>query len=154
MKGEWISVMILPTVNMVVIWASAAIILFIVELIVPGLVSIWFALGAVAALVAAILHAPIWLQITWFAVVSVAALVLTRPLAKKYVNSRAQPTNADMLIGKECVVTEAINNLQGTGAVKINGKEWTARMADKDASAEEGSVLKVVKIEGVKLIVK
>ncbi len=146
--------LILPTVNMVVIWASAAIILFIVELIVPGLVSIWFALGAVSALVAAILHAPLWLQITWFAVVSVATLVLTRPLARKYVNAKAQPTNADMLIGRECVVTETIDNLHGTGAVKINGKEWTARMADQDQTAAPGTVLKVEKIEGVKLIVK
>jgi len=144
----------LPSVNMVAIWASAAIILFIIELIVPGLVSIWFALGAVAALVAAILHAPIWLQITWFAVVSVATLVLTRPLAKKYVNSKAQPTNADMLIGRECVVTEAIDNLRGTGAVRVNGKEWTARTEDPEVRAEPGSVLTAVRIEGVKLIVK
>lgn len=139
---------------MVFVWAAAAIVLLIVEGAVPGLVSIWFALGALAALVSAILHAPVWLQVTWFAVVSVGSLIMTRPLAKKYVNARTQPTNADMLIGKECVVTEAVDNLMGTGAVKIGGKEWTARMETEGTRAEVGTILKIVRIEGVKLIVK
>ena len=141
------------TVNMALIWLIAMIVLLIVEAVVPGLVSIWFALGALAALIAAILHAPMWLQMVWFFVVSIAALVLTRPLAKKYVNSRVKPTNADMILGKECVVTEEIDNIRGTGAVTVGGKVWTARMENDGETAAVGEVLKTLRIEGVKLIV-
>ena len=141
------------TVNMALIWLITMIVLLIVEAVVPGLVSIWFALGALAALIAAILHAPMWLQLVWFFVVSIAALVLTRPLAKKYVNGRVKPTNADMILGKECVVTEEIDNIRGTGAVTVGGKVWTARMENDGETAAVGEVLKTLRIEGVKLIV-
>ena len=141
------------TVNMALIWLIAMIVLLIVEAVVPGLVSIWFALGALAALIAAILHAPMWLQLVWFLVVSIVALLLTRPLAKKYVNSRVKPTNADMILGKECVVTEEIGNIRGTGAVTVGGKTWTARMDSDGETAAVGEVLKTLRIEGVKLIV-
>ena len=69
---------------------------------------IWFALGAFAAMISALLGAPLWLQITWFAVVSLASLWFTRPFVKKFVNGRVQPTNADVVIGKDAVVTEAM----------------------------------------------
>ena len=140
--------------NMPALWLAAMVVLLIIEGAVPGLVSIWFALGALAALLAAILHAPVWLQVTWFVVVSVVSLILTRPLARKYVNSKTQPTNADMLIGSDCVVRERIDNLRGTGAVLAQGKEWTARMENGEASAEAGEIVRIVRIEGVKLIVK
>ncbi len=142
------------SVNMAVVWLIAMIVLLVVEAIVPGLISIWFALGALAALIAAALHAPMWLQVMWFLVVSVAALAATRPLAKKYVNGRVKPTNADMLLGKECVVTEEIDNVRGTGAVTVGGKVWTARMENDAEKAAVGEVLKSVRIEGVKLIVR
>lgn len=139
---------------MPLIWLIAMVLLLIVEAVVPGLISIWFALGALAALLASMLHAPLWLQIVWFLVVSVAALCLTRPLAKKYVNARTQPTNADMLVGKECLVKETIHNLQGTGAVSVDGIVWTARTEDDSIVMEEKTLARVVRIEGVKLIVK
>ena len=141
-------------VNMAVVWLVAMVVLLIVEAIVPGLVSIWFAIGALAALIAALLNAPLWLQVVWFLAVSVATLVLTRPLAQRYVNSRVQPTNADALIGRDCVVTEDIDNLAGTGAVKIGGKVWTARTEDENDRYAQGDVVRAVRIEGVKLIVK
>ncbi len=142
------------SLNMTVVWLVAMIVLLFIEGLAPGLVSIWFAIGALAAMVSAILKAPLWLQILWFAVVSVVTLLLTRPLAKKYVNSRAVPTNADMAIGQDCVVTEAIDNVLGTGAVSVGGKIWTARMAEADGKAPAGAVLRVVRIDGVKLIVE
>ena len=140
--------------DMTVVWLIAMIVLLVVEGLVPGLISIWFALGALAALVSALLHAPLWLQIVWFLAVSIAALALTRPLAKKYINARTQPTNADMMIGKECVVRESIDNVLGTGAVSVDGKVWTARTESDETKAQEGSRAVVVRIEGVKLIVK
>ena len=140
--------------NMPLFWLIAMIVLLIVEALVPGLISIWFALGALAALLAALLHAPLWLQIVWFLIVSVAALCLTRPLAKKYVNARTQPTNADMLLGKECIVRETIDNLRGTGAVSVGGKVWTARTEEDGLVIEADSRAQVIRIDGVKLIVK
>lgn len=140
--------------DMTVVWLIAMIVLLVVEGVVPGLISIWFALGALAALISALLHAPLWLQIVWFLAVSIVALALTRPLAKKYINSKTQPTNADMLIGKECVVRESIDNVLGAGAVSVDGKVWTARTESDDMKAPEGSRAAVVRIEGVKLIVK
>ncbi len=140
--------------NMPVVWLVAMVVLLIVEGLVPGLVSIWFAIGALAALIAALLNAPLWLQMVWFLAVSVATLVLTRPLAQRYVNSRTQPTNADALIGKDCIVTEDIDNLAGSGAVKIGGKVWTARSEDENTHFAVGDVVTAVRIEGVKLIVR
>ena len=119
----------------------------------PGLVSIWFAAGALVALVVSLFGAPLWLQVFWFVVVSVILLVLTRPLAKKYVNSRTMPTNADRILGMDCIVTESIDNLRGTGAVSVDGKVWTARMSREEQSAVEGEILRVERIDGVKLIV-
>lgn len=142
------------SVSMTALWLGAMIVLLIVEALAPGLVSIWFALGALAAMISSMLGAPLWLQLVWFFLVSVVSLLLTRPLAKKYVNGRAVPTNADMAIGKDCVVTETIDNVRGTGAVSVGGKIWTARMASPEGRAEKGTVLRAVRIEGVKLIVE
>ena len=142
------------SIGMPVVWLAAMVLLLIVEALVPGLISIWFALGALAALISALLGAPVWLQVLWFMVVSVVALVLTRPLARRYVNGSAVATNADMLIGKECVVTEEIDNVRGKGAVSVGGKVWTARTAQDSQTAAEGEVLRVLRIEGVKLIVQ
>ena len=154
-KGDAMALVYEPvSVNMPAVWLVLMIILLVIEGVVPGLVSIWFALGALAALLSSIVGAPMWLQIVWFLLISIVSLVLTRPLAKKYVNSRTTPTNADMLIGQECVVTEAIDNVLGLGAVTVGGKIWTARTENADTVAQVGQTMTVVRIEGVKLIVK
>ena len=140
--------------NMTFVWLAATIVLLIVEGLAPGLVSIWFALGALAAMIASMLGAPLWLQGLWFLVVSVVTLLLTRPLARKLVNARATRTNADMAIGCDCVVTERIDNVRGTGAVSVGGKIWTARMDTPDGRADRGEIVRAVRIEGVKLIVE
>ena len=140
--------------GMTAVWVVLMIGFLVVEGLAPGLVSIWFALGALAALISALLGAQIWLQVVWFVVVSILALIATRPLVKKYVNSRTQETNADMLIGQECIVTETIDKLHGTGAVSVAGKEWTARTDETERIIEKGSVAVIERIEGVKLIVK
>ncbi len=144
----------LLSMNMTAVWLVAMIVLLVVEGMAPGLVSIWFALGALAAMISAMLKAPLWLQIVWFVAVSALSLLLTRPLAKKYVNAHTTPTNADMAIGQDCVVTEEIDNIRGTGAVTVGGKIWTARMASPDGKAAKGETLRVLRIEGVKLIVE
>ena len=144
----------LLSMNMTAVWLVAMIVLLVVEGMAPGLVSIWFALGALAAMISAMLKAPLWLQVVWFVAVSALSLLLTRPLAKKYVNAHTTATNADMAIGRDCVVTEEIDNIRGTGAVTVGGKIWTARMASPDGKAAKGETLRVLRIEGVKLIVE
>ena len=85
---------------------------------------------------------------------SAVTLVTTRPIVKKYFGKNShKATNADMVIGKEAHVTEAINNLKGTGAVRCMGKEWSAR-SENGEEIGEGEIVIAVKIEGVKLIVK
>lgn len=137
---------------MTLVWGVIMIAMLIAEAVTVGLVTIWFALGALCALVSALLGAPLWLQIVWFAVISAATLILTRPLAKKYVNGRSQPTNADRVIGRSCVVTERIDNLAETGAVSVDGKVWTAR-SENGQPIEQGAVVVAKQIQGVKLIV-
>ena len=140
-------------VNMTLVWLIAMIVLLVIEGIVPGLVSIWFAAGALIALISALFGAPLWMQVMWFLLVSIVLLVLTRPLAKKYVNSRVTATNADRLIGMDCLVTEDVDNLRGTGAVTVDGKTWTARMVDQDSRALKGTIVRAERIEGVRIIV-
>ena len=146
--------MIIGGIQMSVFWLVAMVVLLIIEAAVPGLISIWFAIGALAALISALFHAPVWLQLVWFLAVSILTLVLTRPLVKKYVNSRTTSTNADMGIGKDAVVTERIDNLHAKGAVLLDGKTWTARMNNEMQKAEVGETVRVLRIEGVKLIVE
>lgn len=137
----------------VYLWLGAVILFGVIEALTVGIVSIWFSIGALAALIAAALHAAPWLQITVFLAVSAVALIITRPLIKKKILLRTTPTNADMLIGERGTVDEAIDNLTGTGSVKISGKVWSAKSENGDV-IPSGSTVTAVRIEGVKLIVK
>lgn len=139
--------------NMSIVWVVLMVAFLVVEAATAGLTCIWFAIGSLAALIAALFDAQLWLQIVWFLVISFVTLYFTRPLVKKYVNSRSQPTNADMVIGKEALVTEDIDNVEATGAVSVGGKVWTARSAD-GGRIKSGAVVSVLRIEGVKLIVE
>ncbi len=139
--------------NMSIVWVVLMVVFLVVEAATAGLTCIWFAIGSLAALIAALFDAQLWLQIVWFLVISFVTLYFTRPLVKKYVNSRSQPTNADMVIGKEALVTEDIDNVEATGAVSVGGKVWTARSAD-GGRIKSGAVVSVLRIEGVKLIVE
>ena len=138
--------------TMTTIWIIAAVAFLILEAVTVGLTSIWFALGALCAMVAAMLDAGLWLQIVVFLVTSAIALYFTRPLVKKHINGKVVPTNADAVIGMECRVTETIDNVAGTGAVYVGGKTWTARSMTDDI-IPEGELVTAERIEGVKIIV-
>lgn len=138
--------------TMTTFWLIVMVLFLVVEAATVGLVCIWFAVGALIALLAAMCGAQLWLQIVLFLVASAATLYFTRPLVKRYVNSKVEPTNADMVIGKECRVTETVDNIAGTGAVYVDGKTWTARSAD-DEVIPEGTLVTAKSIDGVKLIV-
>lgn len=144
----------IPPSGTIAFWVAALVVFLIVEAVTAGLVSIWFVFGSLVALICAALGAAVWLQIFWFVIVSVATLVLTRPLVKRYVDSRSVATNADRSIGRAVVVTERIDNLAATGAVKLDGIVWTARSTDDAVAIETGERVTVRAIEGVKLIVE
>lgn len=118
-----------------------------------GLTSIWFAAGALAALIAALLGGAMWLQIALFLAVSLLCLAAVRPLAKRHLNNQVEHTNADRAIGQEAQVTEDIDNIRGKGAVIIRGVTWTARSEDGSA-IPAGTMVKVLRIEGVKVFVE
>ena len=144
----------IPPSGTIAFWVVALVVFLIVEAVTAGLVSIWFVFGSLVALICAAPGAAVWLQIFWFVIVSVATLVLTRPLVKRYVDSRSVATNADRSIGRAAVVTERIDNLAATGAVKLDGVVWTARSTDDAVAIETGERVTVRAIEGVKLIVE
>ena len=135
------------------IWLALLIVLIITEIATVQLTTVWFALGAFVSLILAAFGVDsIIIQVIVFVAVSLISLIATRPLVKKYVNAKAQPTNADRCIGQKAVVTEEINNLLSTGAVKVNGTRWTAR-SEKGNIIQENETVTVIKIDGVKLIV-
>lgn len=136
----------------VLLWLGATVVLFIAEAVTVNLVTVWFALGALAAFIAAVAGAELWLQIVLFLAVTVITLIFTRPIAKKHINGKHEATNADMVIGKTAVVTEGIDNLAGKGAVTCMGKVWTARSLNDEKFTVDEEVT-VEKIQGVKLIV-
>lgn len=136
----------------VILWLAATVILFIAEAITVNLVTVWFAVGALVAFIAAVAGAQMWLQIVLFIAVTIITLIFTRPLAKKYFNGKHEATNADMVIGKTAVVTEDIDNICAQGAVSCMGKVWSARTESGEPVAE-GVKVTVKAIEGVKLIV-
>ena len=138
--------------TMTTFWLIVMVLLLAVEAVTVGLVCMWFAAGSLIALLAAMCGAQLWLQIVLFLVVSAATLYFTRPLVRRYVNSKVEPTNADMVIGKECRVTETVDNIAGTGAVYVDGKTWTAR-SENDEVIQEGTLVTAKSIDGVKLIV-
>lgn len=138
---------------MLAFWIVALVAFVVIEAITAQLVTIWFAVGSVAALIAEMLGAQVWLQWTIFVAVSAIILVATRPFVKKLTKQKVQPTNADRCIGETAVVTERIDNISGKGAVKVNGIEWSARTQSGN-TVEPGNTVKVIKIDGVKLIVE
>ena len=135
------------------VWLGLLILFAVGEAVSVGLTSSWFAAGALAALVCALLNGPLWLQITLFIIVSILCLLAVRPLAKRYLNGKVQPTNVDRILGEEAQVTEDIDNIQGRGAVTIGGITWSARSQNGEA-IPTGALVKVLRIEGVKVFVE
>ena len=137
------------------VWLAVFVLSLIVEAETAGLASIWFAGGALVAMVLAIIGVgPVW-QVAAFVVISLLLLAFTRPLARKYINKRAEKTNVvDSIIGRTAVVTEEINNILATGKVVVDGMPWTARSAVTEEIIPVGTEVTVVSMTGVKCIVR
>lgn len=142
----------LTVTGFTVLWSVLLILFIIAEAITVQLVSIWFAIGSLVALIANFCGANTLVQAALFVGVSFAALLLTRPLVKKFSTPKIQRTNIDRIIGERAIVTEEIDNLRAIGIVKADGNSWSARSAD-GSIIPAGSVVEVQKIDGVKLIV-
>ena len=135
-----------------VIWLVLMVVFLLIEAATVGMVSLWFAVGALAAMVTALLGGQIWLQAVVFAVVSALLLIALRPLAKKLFTPKLTPTNVDSVLGKEGIVTAAIDNLAATGTVKLGAMVWSARSTD-GSPIPAGERIRVDKVEGVKVFV-
>ena len=136
-----------------IVWLVVLAILLVIEFLTLGLTTVWFAGGALIAFLVSLAGGPLWRQILLFLVISVVLLLFTRPLAVKYLNKNVQKTNVDSIPGQKGIVTVTIDNLKAEGQVTIRGMEWSARAKD-DNIIEKGKVVRVLSVEGVKLIVE
>ena len=140
--------------DMVIFWLVVMVALIVIELATLGLTTIWFACGALVAVVAAALDAPLLLQILMFVVVSFAVLLAVRPIAVKYFNKDRTRTNIESMIGRQAIVVGEIDNMQGIGQVSVNGMEWSARSTINELKIAVGHVVVIRAVDGVKLIVE
>ena len=135
-----------------IVWLAIMIACIILEAISMQLFTIWFALGALVALVADLFHLDFKLQIVLFLAVTVISLLATRPLTKR-LRGVKEPTNADRCIGQTVLVQEDIDNVNGTGLIKVEGQIWTARTAD-GSFVPAGKFVRTLEIQGAKLLVE
>lgn len=140
--------------EMIIFWLILLILFIVIEVPTMGLTTIWFAGGALIAVFAFLLGAPVWLQVLLFFVVSLLLLFFTRPIAVKYFNKDRIKTNVESMVGRQAIVTSEIDNIQGIGQVTVGGQEWSARSWDNQVRITPGVVVVVVAINGVKLVVK
>ncbi len=138
---------------MAFLWLIILVAMIIVELFTMGITTIWFAGGALFAMLAKLLGAPLWLQILVFLVVSVLSLAAVRPLAVKYWNKSRTKTNVDSMLEAEGLVQEEIDNLRATGRISVRGQDWAAK-SEGDTVIPVGTTVVVVSVQGVKLVVK
>ncbi len=136
------------------IWLGLLVVFIVFELATTSLTTIWFAGGALIALILAIAGAPLPVQIVLFVVVSLVLLFFTRPLLTKVFKVGTTKTNVESLVGMKAKVIVEIDNNKDMGYAVVNGQEWTARAADDSDVIPEETMVEIVGISGVKLIVK
>lgn len=147
MKGE-------RALENVMCWLAAMVIFIIIEIVTVGLTTIWFAVGAIGAIIVAALGAGTLVQITVFLIISLGMLIFVRPFAQKYINAAHVKTNYEELIGKVVRITQDVDNVNATGCANVNGQDWTVRTENNEQKIPAGSLAKIIRISGVKLIVE
>lgn len=138
----------------ILFWLIIAIVFIGVELSTVTLTSIWFAAGSIGALLVAMCNGGPVIQIIVFIIISAVLVAATRPWAKKFINAKRTSTNADRAIGQEVRLSERVSNLDQTGMAVVNGQEWTVRTEDDKETIEQGELVRIIRISGVKLIVE
>ena len=131
-------------------WLGLFLLAVIFEAATVDFVAIWFAVGSIPAFILAIVGAPVWLQIATFLIITIVLIAFTRPYMMKYFKTNQIKTNAQSVIGKTATVYEEIlpNEI---GTVKLRGQVWSAM---SDSKIEVGTEVRILEIEGVKLIVE
>ena len=150
---NFVSEMPLPSMY-ILFWLIAMIVFIVGEMITVGLTCIWFAAGALVALIIAAFGGGIVFQIVAFLLVSGILLWMTRPWAKRFINSKVQKTNVERVVGERACVTERVSNLDQTGRAVVLGQDWSIRTEDDNEIIEPGTMIEVVGVSGVKRIVK
>ena len=135
------------------IWIAAIVVFLIIEGAAPGLVCIWFAAGALIAFLLNLFGVSVPIQLIAFVLTSAGFVALIRPWAKRFINNRREATNADTFLDCEGIVIEAIDEVKGTGQVRIRGQVWTARSVD-GSPIPEGAKVRSRSIAGVKMLVE
>ena len=135
-----------------IFWLAAMVIFIIAEATTETLVSIWFAVGALGAVLIALLGGGLTLQVTVFLALAIVLLIFLRGAVRKHFTPRITRTNVDSVIGATGIVVTPVNNIAALGQVQINGVEWSARSTD-GTHIGAGALVKVDKIEGVKVFV-
>ena len=138
----------------VLVWFVAVLVFLGVELSTVTLTSIWFAAGALAAMLVAMFDGNLIVQVIAFLIVAFGLLYATKPWSKKFLDTKKVNTNADRAIGETVRVLERVSNLDQTGKAIVHGMEWTVRTEDDNITIEQGELVRVVRITGVKLIVE
>ena len=139
---------------LVFVWLVAVIVFLAVEISTVTLTSIWFAAGALAAMLVAMFNGNLIAQVIAFVLVAIGLLYATKPWARKFIDTKKVSTNADRAIGEEVRVIERVSNLDQTGRAIVHGMEWTVRTEDDNIVIEQGELVRVLRIAGVKLIVE
>ena len=140
---------------MTIFWLIVAAIMFIGEMVCPIFFMFWFAIGAIIALITSLITSNIVVQVGVFLVVSIILTIFTKPLTNKFFKNKTKDElNMNGIVGKNAIVTKNINNLNGNGEVKISGEIWSALSESEDTIISPGTKVVVVKVDGVKLIVK
>ena len=134
------------------VWFALMVFFLLLEAGTVALVSTWFAIGALAAMITALCGGPVWLQCVLFFVISVLLLLCLRGILRKYITPRLVRTNVDSVIGSEGLVTARIDNVLSAGQVKLGGMEWSARSTSGEV-IEPGERIRVDRVEGVKVYV-
>ena len=136
----------------VLFWVIIMALALILEAATVSLISIWFAAGAVAALITASATDNVFIQVVVFTLVTAVCIFFTRPFLKKIMPQKATPTNSELNVGKSAVTIEEIDNARGTGRIKLDGVDWRAVSADGSVVPKD-TVVTVTEVQSAKLIV-
>ncbi len=135
------------------VWIAVMIAAVVLELMTPGmLVAIWFMPAALISMILAFFEVDVWIQIVVFLTASIVAIFVGRLFVRP--SKKHNATNIDAIIGEKGVVVEKVENIAGSGQVKVHGQYWSARSVSDDCDYEPGDIVHVVAVEGVKLICK
>ena len=138
---------------MLYLWIGFFVLSVIVELNTMNLIAIWFMPGTLVAIVLALFSVPVWIQVTVWLVLTIIVFAATGRLSARLRHPTVQPTKADRVIGQTALVTETLSDREQTGQAKVLGQIWSARTDDTAEEIPVGTEVRVVRIEGVKIIV-